>query len=90
MDNVRDELANRAVPGIRCSMGLLMDNVTPEDHKTITDAMALIFEHRKSGRESNKPPNAAWLTRLIREHMDINLPREVVSRHMRRDCKCHK
>jgi hypothetical protein len=72
-------------------MGLLMDNVTPEDKQSIEKAIEMIRKHRaERGARSNLPPNAAWLTRLIRDTLDINMPKEVIQRHMRGDCRCSR
>jgi hypothetical protein len=91
MDKLREMFKHRTIPGPPCSMGLLLDNVKPEDHKSLTEAMELIKQKRaERGSRSNLPPNAAWLTRLIRHTMGIDLPREVIQRHMRGDCRCRR
>jgi hypothetical protein len=70
-------------------MGLLLANVTPEDRKSLEDAMDMIRANRaERGARTNRPPNAAWLRRLVLRTMEIDLPTEVISRHMRGDCKC--
>lgn len=89
MEALREAFAKRSIPGPPCSMGLLLANVTPEDRASIEQAMDMIREHRaKRGARSNIPPNAAWLRRVIHRTMDIDLPSEVIQRHMRGDCRC--
>jgi hypothetical protein len=89
MEQLRQAFAKRSIPGPPCSMGVLLANVTPEDRQSLQEAMQMIQEHRaKRGPTSNHPPNAAWLRRLIERTMHINMPAEVISRHMRGDCRC--
>lgn len=86
-----DAANQRSIPGPPCAIRFLLDNCTPEDNQTIMDAMQMIEQHRETNpRESNKPPNTAWLIRLIHTHMDIQLPRDTLSRHMRKECKCYR
>ena len=89
MDALQEAFAKRYAPGPPCAMGLLLTNVTPEDRASIEEAMDMIREHRaKRGAQSNQPPNSAWLRRVILRTMDIDLPAEAISRHMRGDCRC--
>lgn len=89
MDQLQEAFANRKTPGPPCSMGLLIDNVTPEDRASLEEALEMIRKNRaERGARSNRPPNAAWLRRLILRTMEIDLPAEVISRHMRGDCRC--
>ena len=89
MDALRKAFAKRSTPGPPCSMALLLANVTPEDRASLEEAMDMIRKHRaERGSHSNRPPNAAWLRRVIQRTMEIDLPAEVISRHMRGDCRC--
>lgn len=89
MEALREAFAKRSTPGPPCSMALLLANVTPEDRASLEEAMDMIRANRaQRGLRSNRPPNAAWLRRLILRTMEIDLPAEVISRHMRGDCRC--
>jgi hypothetical protein len=91
MDALKAAFASRKIPGPPCSMGLLLANVTPEDRASIEEALDMIRKHRaERGSRSNLAPNAAWLRRLIQRTMDIDLPSEVIQRHMRDDCRCRR
>lgn len=91
MDQLQEAFANRKTPGPPCSMGLLMANVTPEDRASIEEALDMIRKNRaERGLRSNRPPNAAWLRRVIQRTIEIDLPTEVISRHMRGDCRCRR
>jgi hypothetical protein len=89
MTTLKQTFAQRSIPGPPCSLGLLLQNVTPEDRHSLTEAIELIKQSRLTNPTQSKlSPNAAWLTRLIRKHIGINMPSQTVQRHLRGDCRC--
>lgn len=81
---------NRRIPGPPCALGLLLDNVTEEDHATILEAIAMIEENRRTGsRQSNKPPHAPWLSDLLRDNLEVYVPVGTIQRHISGRCGCH-
>jgi len=82
---------SRPIPGPPCAMGLLLANVTPEDQQSILDAMEMIRQARLTRPiESKLPPNAAWLHRLLRSTLGVNIAQGTIQRHIADMCRCSR
>ena len=92
MQALPDRLTDRRpIPGPPCAMGLLLANVTDEDRASILEAMDMIREARATRpAESKLPPNAAWLNRLLRSTIGVNIAQSTIQRHMNDVCRCSR
>jgi hypothetical protein len=81
----------RSIPGPPCAMGLLLANVTDEDRASILEGIEMIREARATRpAESKLPPNAAWLHRLLRSTIGVNIAQGTIQRHMNDMCRCSR